>query len=83
MAASLPLAFAIPVFLTLVFGFIGYYFTRNPVCRTPNTILWVMTALFILGPGLVAMILSLRLKNSRAEYLEHVDNALVSVLESK
>jgi RsiW-degrading membrane proteinase PrsW (M82 family) len=66
--SALSLVFLIPIILTLVLGVIGFALNRNKECQMPNTLLWVLVGLFILGPGIVSVIFSMRVLSLRNEY---------------
>lgn len=66
--SALSLVFLIPIILTLVLGVIGFTLNRNKQCQMPNTLLWVLVGLFILGPGIVSVVVALRMQSLRNEY---------------
>jgi hypothetical protein len=65
---SVSIIFLIPVILTIILGVIGFSLSSKGQCQMPNTLLWVMVSLFILGPGVVSAILALRIQNLRNTY---------------
>jgi hypothetical protein len=69
---NLSLVFCIPVLLTIALAVIGYMVNKDNKCMAPNLVLWIMVAVFILGPGIVSVILAMRMKNARDEYLNTV-----------
>jgi len=62
---SVSVVFLIPIILTLVLGVIGYQLSHGGQCQMPNTLLWIMASLFILGPGIVSAVFALRIQNIR------------------
>lgn len=59
-----PVVFLVPVLLTVVLGLVGFFLAKGTVCQMPNLLLWTLTSLFILGPGIMSVIISARLKTA-------------------
>lgn len=66
--SALSLVFLVPILLTIILGVVGFNLNRNKECQMPNTLLWVLVSLFILGPGVVSVVLALRVQSLRNEY---------------
>lgn len=60
--------FLIPVILTIILGAVGFALSKGSQCQMPNTLLWSMVSLFILGPGIVSAVLALRVQRLRNTY---------------
>ncbi len=61
--------FLIPVVTAVIAILVGVIIARNSaVCAGPNLVLWTSLGLFILGPGLLVAITSVRLQRIKSVY---------------
>ena len=81
---ALSAVVALPAIFAAVLGLVAFLVSRDSQCVGPNTLLWALIGIFLVGPATLMLHLTVRLRQAQLARAEAVpDGSVLVVREGK